>query len=92
MKALDQLFLHEEIMLLALKDKEGTIASGTHTQFALAGAVLAELLLNQRISVEERKKKKYALLKSPTLIGDPIIDECLEKVVNANLGCSANAL
>ena len=83
MKAQDQLYLHEEIMLLALKDKEGTIASGTNYQFALAGALLAELLLNQRISVLEKKKKKYAVVKSSTLIGDPVVDECLEKVVNA---------
>ncbi len=78
-----QLHLHEEVMLLALKDEEGTIASGTSYQYALAGAVLAELLLSERIAVEERKKKKYAALKDSTPLGDPVIDECLEKVVNA---------
>jgi hypothetical protein len=78
-----QLHLHEEVMLIALKDEEGTIASGTSYQYALAGAVLAELLLSERIAVEERKKKKYAALKDSTPLGDPVIDECLEKVVNA---------
>jgi hypothetical protein len=78
-----QLYLHEEVMLLALKDEEGTIASGTSYQYALAGAALAELLLSERIAVEERKKKKYAVLKDSTPLGDPVIDECLEKVVNA---------
>ena len=78
-----QLYLHEEVMLLALKDEEGTIASGTNYQYALAGAVLAELLLSEKILVEERKKKKYAVLKDPTPVGDPVIDECLEKVVKA---------
>lgn len=78
-----QLYLHEEVMLLALKDEEGTIASGTSYQYALAGAVLAELLLREKITVEERKKKKYAVLKDPTPLGDPVIDACLEKVVNA---------
>lgn len=79
----NQLYLHEEVMLIALKDEEGTIASGTSYQYALAGAALAELLLSERIAVEERKKKKYAVLKDSTPLGDPVIDECLEKVVNA---------
>ena len=78
-----QQYLHEEVMLLALKDEGGTIASGTNYKFALAGAVLAELLLSERIAVEERKKKKYAVLKDSTPLGDPVIDECLKKVVNA---------
>ncbi len=83
MKSKYDLFLHEEIMLLALKDDKGTIASGTHYQFALAGAALAELLLTQHISVEERKKKKYLRLENSTPLGDPVIDECLNKVVKA---------
>jgi Golgi phosphoprotein 3 len=78
-----QLFLHEEIMLLALKDESGTIASGTSYQFALAGAALAELLLNKRIQVETVKKKKYAQLVDTAPLGDPVLDECLGKVVDA---------
>jgi len=83
MSKLNQLFLYEEIMLLALKDEEGTIASGTNYQYALAGSVLAELLLEEKISVEEQKKKKYAVLKDSTPLGDPVIDECLNKVIQA---------
>ncbi len=83
MKSNNDLFVHEEIMLLALKDDTGILASGTHYQFALAGAVLAELLLNRRLSVEEQKKKKYARLESSTLLGDPVIDECLNLVVTS---------
>jgi len=79
----NQLFLYEEVMLLALKDEEGTIASGTNYQYALAGAILAELLLKEKIAVEEQKKKKYAVLKDPTPLGDPVIDECLKKVIQA---------
>jgi hypothetical protein len=45
----DPLWLHEEILLLALRDKEGTFASGSHHRHALGGAILAELLLAQRI-------------------------------------------
>ena len=79
----NQLFLYEEIMLLALKDEEGTIASGTNYQYALAGAVLAELLLKEKISVEDQKKKKYAVIKDSTPLGDPVIDECLNKVLHS---------
>jgi Golgi phosphoprotein 3 len=77
------LFLHEEILLLALRDKEGTIASGTMYQYAIGAAVLAELLLSKRIEVEQSGKKKLVNLISPSPLGDPLIDECLEKVGNA---------
>ena len=42
----------EEIMLLALKDEEGTTASGTRCAHAVGGAVLAELLMTGRIEVD----------------------------------------
>jgi hypothetical protein len=77
------LFLHEEILLLALRDKEGTIASGTMYQYAIGAAVLAELLLSKRIEVDQSSKKKLVNFISPTPLGDPLIDECLEKVSNA---------
>ena len=77
------LFLHEEVMLLALRDEEGTIASGTMYQYAIGAAILSELLLNKRISVEEVKKKKLVNLISSTPLGESLIDQCLEKIVNA---------
>ncbi len=77
------LFLHEEIMLLALRDEEGTIASGTMYQYAIGAAVLAELLLNKRIAVGESRKKKLVDLISSQPFGEPLIDECLEKISNA---------
>ncbi len=77
------LFLHEEIMLLALRDEEGTIASGTMYKYAIGAAVLSELLLNKRIAVEESKKKKLVNLVSSQLFGEPLIDQCLEKISNA---------
>ncbi len=79
----EKLYLHEEITLLALKDKEGTIASGTSYSMALGGALLAELLLNNRITVETVKKKTYAKLVDTTPFGDPLLDEGLQKLVTA---------
>ena len=77
------LFLHEEVMLLALRDEEGTIASGTMYQYAIGAAILAELLLNQRIALDESKKKKLVNLINLTPLGESLIDQCLEKIGNA---------
>ena len=52
MRKSNLLYLYEEIMLLALRDREGTIFSGTMYNFAIGGAVLAELLMAKRIDVE----------------------------------------
>ena len=52
------LFLYEEIMLLALRDEKGTIASGAMYQHAIGGAVLAELLMTGRLTVDESRKNK----------------------------------
>ncbi len=77
------LFFHEEIMLLALHDEEGTIASGTMYQYAIGAAVLSELLLNKRIAVGESRRKKLVNLISSQPLGEPLIDQCLEKISNA---------
>ena len=63
----DQLLLHEEVLLLALRDEKGTIASGTMYQYALGGAILAELLLKDPalITVDPRSRRN-------TLHFDPI--------------------
>ena len=79
----NKLYLHEETMLLALRDKKGTIACGTMYQYAIGGAVLAELLLHKRIQIEESGKKKFVKLISGTPVGEPVMDECLEKIKKA---------
>lgn len=73
-----QLFLYEEIMLLALRDEQGTIATGFVEQ-AVAGAILAEMLLEGRISIGDSKKQFVSLLNNKTS-GDPVIDECIDKM------------
>ena len=79
----DALWLHEEIMLLAMRDEEGTIASGTMYQYAIGAAVLAELLLNQSIAVDQSGKRKLVDLVSSTPLGEPLLDHCLEKITTA---------
>lgn len=84
MLAKDELHLHEEIMLLALRDEEGTVASGAMYSYAVGGAILAELLLEQRLRIEEPKKnKKLVTLASREPAGDELIDECLERIAGA---------
>ncbi len=76
------LFLYEEILLLALRDKEGTVEAGSMYPYAVSGGILAELLLQRKIRVEDSKKKKVEVIDRKPL-GDPILDECLDKIQTA---------
>jgi golgi phosphoprotein 3 len=79
MTNLKPLFLYEEIMLLALSNDKGTILT-SYPEYNISGAILAELLLEHRISID-RTQKQLVTINNSELIGDPIIDECLEKMV-----------
>jgi hypothetical protein len=80
----NQLHLYEEIMLLALRDEEGTVASGAMYNYAVGGAVLAELLLEQRLCIEEpRRRKKLVTVVSEAPMNDELLDECLGKIATA---------
>lgn len=76
-----QLFLYEEVMLLALRNDKGTIAT-SYSDHAVAGAVIAELLLTERIKISKSKRGLVDVLSHKPL-GDPIIDEALEKMHSA---------
>ena len=79
----DELFLYEKIMLLALQDEKGTVESGTMYTYGLGGAILAELLLGERIRVVTPKKTPLAEAVGFESFGDPVIDECLTMIRNA---------
>jgi hypothetical protein len=87
----DQLFLHEEILLLALRDQEGTTEPGSTYEYALGGAILAELLLNERIKLEQVRRKKLVDFVSARPLRDPVLDECLGKVADAKRRADAQA-
>ena len=74
-----ELFLHEEIFLLALKDEEGTMAFGTHYNFAVGGAAMAELLLAEKIRLSEDKKPKV-LIRDVSSAEDPLLNEWLGQI------------
>lgn len=78
----NSLFLYEEIMLISIRDKDGSIADGETCRFAIGGAILAELLLDGRIAVEESRRKLVNLV-SPKNLGDPIMDESLQRISSA---------
>ena len=52
MQSQNQLHIYEEILLLALRDKKGTIFYDVHYPQALAAAILAELLLTKKVKLE----------------------------------------
>lgn len=76
----DDLALHEEILLLALKNKKGTTAIESHLNLAMGGAILAELLLLGRIQVQKEKKKQFAIVNSTKPTGNTLLDESLVRI------------
>ncbi len=72
------LLLHQEVMLLAIRDDKGTFSNGMYL-YSVAGAMVSELLMQQRIIAGKDKKQFVGLIDlSPT--GDPILDELLENI------------
>ncbi|MDE0936210.1 MAG: GPP34 family phosphoprotein [Mariniblastus sp.] len=69
------LSLHQATMLLAIRDDKGTFTSGTFL-YAIAGAMLSELLLLQRIVTGSDKKQIVGVIDKSTT-GDELLDEVL---------------
>jgi len=84
----DQLSLPEEIMLLALRDEEGTIEMGSMYQYAIGGTILAELLMRERIHLDSSKKKLVHLVNAKPL-DDPLLDDCLTRIHDSKRAASA---
>lgn len=85
------LHLHEQILLLVLRDEAGTIESRAGMyRIALGGALLAELLLQGRIAIADDKKKLVEVV-NETPIGEPVLDEALEKMASAKRRRRASA-
>lgn len=72
------LSLAEELLLLALHDEKGKIVSAALMSllFGLAGALLLDLSLMDRITIENKK----LILRDDKLTGDEIIDEAIAKI------------
>jgi Golgi phosphoprotein 3 len=83
MAAKNELSLYEEILLLALKDEEGTVAPGAMYQYAVGGAILAQLLLDGRIRLVGEKRTKLVEIVDPSPVDDDLLFECLERIRTA---------
>lgn len=83
------MFLHEELLLLALRDEEGTIQAGSFYAYAIAGALLAELVVRGRIRMTGPEKKRMVELVDSKLIGEPLLDESLARIASAKRRGSA---
>lgn len=79
---LPTLYLHEEILLLALRDEEGTAAYGSFYQLAMGGGIAAELWLARRIGIQT-SGSRLVDPESATASGDDILDEAVSRLVNA---------
>jgi len=89
MNAPASLPLQEEILLLALRDREGTFAPCSHLPYALAGAMLAELLLAGRIRVDEADRKRRVQVMDPKPLGEPVGKAVAEAVQAAEAATAA---
>ena len=79
MRNRDSLSLPEEILLLALRDEEGTIQMESMYGYAVGGAVLAELVMEKRVAIDSGKKKLVSVVDAkPT--GRPFLDDCLTQI------------
>jgi hypothetical protein len=73
------LFLHEEFMLLALHEDAGTVVTSESIEYPLAAALLAELVLQKRLELTGKDKKDLRV-RNVTSLGDPVLDEALQKI------------
>ena len=78
-----RLSLAEELLLLSLRDDKGTVVNSASMglPFGLAGAVLMELALQEKIRIEGKK-----LVAAPAgEIGDAILDRLVHNAYTLNL-------
>lgn len=75
--------LHEETLLLALRDDSGTPNPFANLGTGLGAAILAELLLQERVVVEKDRKKQFLMVADDSSTGNALLDEALELVVTA---------
>ena len=80
MSAKHKLRLYDEVMLLALRDEKGTIETGAWYQQAAGGAVLAELVMEERLKIAPDGKKSVVKVRSRHDVGDELLDEWLDRI------------
>ncbi len=81
------LFLYEEILLLSLREADGTVETGAWYHQALSGAFISELLLEERIRIS-KDGKKITEVQDSTPLQNPLLDECLKTIAGSEKGKS----
>lgn len=78
------LCLHHEISLLAIHDDSGVFVGGM-VNYAIAGAILSDLLIRKRIQVSDSKRQMVSVCaKAPAgdSTGNALIDEVLQTIAS----------
>lgn len=75
------LYLYEDLLLLALHDQKGTVRLGVSDGHAMAGAMLAELVMMERLTTLGEDHEVEVVDATP--IGDDLLDEVLELVADS---------
>lgn len=87
--------LYHELLLLALADDSGKVAFGSMLLYGLGGAILTELLLENRLEIVEegtRLKRRFVQVTNPRRIGEPVLDAVLIKLGEAKRRASPSAI
>jgi Golgi phosphoprotein 3 len=73
------LFIYEELLLLAIDNDKSTVLPSVRKRlgFGLAGAVLAELALQGRLQVNEKRRLEVS---NEAVTGDKYLDKLLKKI------------
>lgn len=80
-----ELFLHEQVMLLALRDETGTMeAEAKWYRHALGGAILAELILRERIRINDAAERRIEIVEKLPM-EEPVLDEALAIAAQGDL-------
>lgn len=79
-------FVYQNILLLALRDDRGT-PLGAWAPYAVGGGMLADLLLEGRISLDG--KRQLVTLENAEPVGDPLLDDGLLQIAEASRRASA---
>lgn len=74
------LLLHEAVLLLALRDDAGTAPLNVPVQTALGAALVGELLLRGRVSIEKTRFGQMLLTRSAQQTGDAALDALAERI------------
>ncbi len=79
----EDFLIADDLMLVLLDDEKGTTVGSSTAPYLLAGALLSELALLQRIAPEEKKSlfgRRKLLALGPGPLSDPLLQEAYDEV------------